>query len=257
MLAQTNTLTIRTPEGISFNLLLAGPVSRFLAWLVDAAIVSALSQAAGMIFGFLGLLSRDLAMAATVLAYFAIGIGYAIALEWLWRGQTLGKRLLRLRVMDEQGLKLTFSQIVVRNLLRVVDGLPGLYLVGGLACLVSRRAQRLGDFAANTIVVRHPKIDQPDLSQLLSDKYNSFREHPHLEARLRRQTTPQEAGLALRALLRRDELDPQARVDLFRQIADHFRTKVAFPEETVGGLSDEKYVRNVVGALFRSGPGER
>ena len=79
--------------------------------------------------------------------------------EWYWRGQTVGKRVLKLRVMDEQALRLEFSQIVVRNLLRFVDFLPGLYLVGGTACVLSRRFQRLGDLAANTIVVRNPEVD--------------------------------------------------------------------------------------------------
>ena len=56
---------------------------------------------------------------------FAISVGYAIFTEWFWRGQTVGKRLLRLRVIEEQGLRLQFSQIVTRNLLRFVDMLPG------------------------------------------------------------------------------------------------------------------------------------
>ena len=86
--------------------------------------------------------------------------------------------------MDEQGLRLKFSQVVIRNLLRPVDGLPLAYLLGGLACLISKRAQRLGDLAAGTIVVRHPTIFQPDLDQLMAGKYNSFRDYPHLEARL-------------------------------------------------------------------------
>ena len=52
---------------------------------------------------------------------FVMSIGYAIVLEWRWRGQTIGKRLLGLRVMDVQGLRLQSAQIALRNLLRVVD----------------------------------------------------------------------------------------------------------------------------------------
>ncbi|MEW5722597.1 MAG: RDD family protein [Thermodesulfobacteriota bacterium] len=250
---KTNTLIVKTPEGIAFTLQLAGPVTRFLAWGVDMAAVMALSEILGQAVSFLGVISRDLATAAAILLYFVISIGYGLALEWLWRGQTLGKRLLRLRVLDEQGLKLDLSQVVVRNLLRFVDSLPGLYLVGGLSCLLSRKAQRLGDLAANTVVVRHPKISQPDLDQLLADKYNSFHDYPHLEARLRQRVGPQEAGVALQALLRREEFDPPARVELFRDIAGHFRSLVEFPPDAVSGISDEQYVRNVVGTLFRTG----
>ena len=248
-----NSLKIKTPEGVSFSLLLAGPVTRFMAWLIDQACIGVVSRLVGAVLQLLGLISQDLATAASILAYFLISLGYGIALEWGWRGQTVGKKLLRLRVMDSQGLGLAFSQIVVRNLLRVVDALPVLYMVGGLACLISRRAQRLGDLAANTIVVWQPETPEPDLDQLLAEKYNSFHEYPHLEARLRHRTAPREAGLALRALLRRDDLEPGSRVELFRDMAAHFRDMVEFPPEAVEGISDEQYVRNVVGALFRSG----
>ncbi len=191
-------------------------------------------------------------MAVTVLMYFLVSVGYGIVLEWHWQGQTIGKRLLRLRVMDVQGLRLRFSQVVIRNLLRFVDSLPAFYMVGGVACLLSRRAQRLGDFAANTIVVWHPRVSEPDLNQLLEGKYNSFHDYPHLEARLRQRVSPQEARIALQAVLRRGELDPQARIELFRDIALHFKGLVAFPQEVTDGISDERYVRNLVDVLFCS-----
>ena len=255
--SKTNTLLIQTPEGIIFSLLLAGPVTRFLAWALDIACVSALCMAAGSALGLLGLVSADFARAIIVLAYFVIQVGYGIVMEWFWRGQTLGKRLLRLRVMDAQGLRLQFSQIVIRNLLRFVDMLPAFYLVGGIACLASRRAQRLGDFAANTIVIRNPKVKEPDLDQLLAGKYNSLREYPHLGGRLQQRVSPTEARVALQALLRRDELDAQARVELFEEIAAHFRSLVDFPPEAIEGITDEQYVRNVADILFRSPRPER
>ena len=86
---KTNTLTIRTPEGIDFSLLLAGPVTRFLAWALDLATILALSGLVGSLLGILGALSRDFALGASILAYFLISVGYGIALEWYWRGQTL------------------------------------------------------------------------------------------------------------------------------------------------------------------------
>jgi len=249
----TNTLLIKTPEGISFSLLLAGPVTRFLAWAIDlAAIIVIITVFNTLLIGVLTIFSVDLAQGVSILAYFVISIGYGIMLEWHWRGQTIGKRVLHLRVMDVRGLHLKFSQIVIRNLLRSVDSLPAFYLVGGMACLLSQRSQRLGDFASNTIVVRSPKIAEPDLDQLLSDKYNSLRAYPHLEARLRQRVSPQEAGIALQALLRRDQFDPLARYELFSEIASHFRSIVVFPQETTDGIADEQYVRNVVDVLFRA-----
>jgi uncharacterized RDD family membrane protein YckC len=249
--SRMNNLIIKTPEGIEFSLQLAGPITRFLAWAVDLGTIVALISILNVVFGILGILSRDLAMAANMIAFFIVSIGYGIITEWYWHGQTLGKKLLRLRVMDEQGLRLQFSQIVIRNLLRFIDSLPVLYLVGGLVCLFNKRAQRLGDFAANTIVIWSPRIAEPDLNQLLEGKYNSFREYPHIEARLRQHVTPLEAQIAVESIVRRNDLDPRARIELFRDLSSYFQTIVTFPQEATDGISDEQYVRNVVEALFR------
>ena len=248
---KTNSLTIKTPEGVEFSLQLAGPITRFLAWSVDFLVILAASKLLNVILGVVGLISQDFATAAGFIGFFLISIGYGIVTEWYWQGQTLGKRLLRLRVTDVNGLRLQFSQIVIRNLMRFVDSLPAFYLVGGVACLVSRRAQRLGDFAGNTVVVWTPRIQEPDLDQLLEGKYNSFRDYPHLEARLRQHVTPQEAQIALQALVRRDEFEPQARIELFQNLVDHFKALVTFPQEAIDGISDEQYVRNVVDAVYR------
>ncbi len=246
-------LHITTPEGIEFSLPLAGPLTRFLAWTIDAVCVMALFMIASKLLQPFYVWFPGFAMAILFLATFIIGIGYGITLEWFWRGQTLGKRLLRLRVMDEQGLRLKFSQVVIRNLLRFVDRLPVAYLVGGLACLYSRHAQRLGDFAASTIVVRQPKLTEPDLAQLLAGKFNSLRAHPHLAARLRQRASPGEAAIALQALVRRGDLDPAARLVLFSELAAHFRAMVEFPPADTEGISDEQYVRNVVDILYKNG----
>ncbi len=254
---RTNTLLIRTPEGILFSQLLAGPMSRFVACAVDVACISAASMILGSLLGVLSIISIDFARAASLLLYFALSIGYGILAEWHWRGQTIGKRLLRLRVVDAHGLKVQFSQIVIRNLLRFIDMLPAFYLVGGLACLLSRKSQRLGDFAANTVVVRNPRLTEPDLDQLLAGKFNSLREYPHLEARLRQRVSAAEAAIAMQAIMRRDELDPLARVELFRDLANHFRSKAEFPSEAVDGIADEQYLRNVLDIAYRSRTGLR
>ena len=248
---KTNTLLIKTPEGIVFSQLLAGPATRFLAWLLDFFCIAVLMTVLGYLLGLFRLVSADFAGALSVLGYFVISIGYGILCEWYWRGQTVGKKLLRLRVVDAQGLRLQFHQIVMRNLLRFVDSLPVLYFLGGVTCWFNRKSQRLGDLAANTIVIRNPAIAEPNLDQLLAGKFNSLRQFPHLAARLRQRVTPAEASVALQALIRRDEFDLQARVELFSELAAHFRSKIEFPPEATDGLPDEQYLRNVVDVLFR------
>ncbi len=248
----TTTLQIRTPEGIVFSQLLAGPVIRFLAWLVDLMCISILVTVLNIGMGLLLLVSSNLAMALATLGYFVISIGYGIACEWGWRGQTIGKRLFRLRVVDAEGLRLQFDQIVTRNLLRFVDSLPLFYFVGGLVCWVSPRCQRLGDLAANTIVIRSPRVAEPDLEQLLAGKFNSLRHYPHLVARLRQRVSPAEGAIALQALLRREQFEPATRVELFTDLAAHFQAKVQFPSEATDGITDEQYLRNVVDVIYRT-----
>jgi len=245
-------IVIRTPEGVAFSLPIAGPFSRFLAWLLDALCLMVGTKIINIIVALSGVISRDLSQTLSIILFFLLSIGYAMALEWFWNGQTVGKRVVGLRVMDSRGLHLHPGQIVIRNLLRAVDSLPICYLLGGVVCLLSRHCQRLGDLAGNTIVVRTARLPEPRLDRILNEtRYNSLREHPHLVARLRQRVSPGEADLALQALVRRDELDPDARVDLFQDMAAVFKHKVAFPEEAAVGVSDEQYIRNVVDLLFK------
>ena len=249
---RTSSLQIRTPEGIVFSQSLAGPATRFLAWLVDMLCIGVLVRALSYLLLAFQIVSPNLATAISYVGYFVLSIGYGIACEWGWRGQTVGKRLLRLRVMDAEGLRLQFHQIVIRNLLRFVDSLPLFYFVGGIVSWFNSNCQRLGDIAANTIVIRHPRLTEPDLDQLLAGKFNSLRQHAHLAARLRQRVAPAEAAAALQALLRRDDFEPVARVELFAGLAAHFRAKVPFPPEATDGVTDEQYLRNVVDIIYRS-----
>lgn len=246
-----NALKIKTPEGVEFSFALAGPIVRCLARVLDILVVAAGTSIATVFVRLLGVISLDFASALYILAGFAISIGYGIAMEWAWRGQTIGKRLLRLRVMDQQGLRLQFNQVVIRNLFRAIDFLPGAYFVGGLSSVCSRRFQRLGDLAAGTVVIRAPKTFAPDLDQITLGKFNSLRAYRHLEARLRQQISPAEASVLLQAILRRDQLGPAARVTLFAELAERCRGLVRFPPEATESIADEQYVRNVVEILFR------
>lgn len=82
----------------------------------------------------------------------ALGLGYYIVCESA-TGATLGKRIVGIRVVGEDGEPVSFGAAVVRNLVRLVDALF-FYLVGFISAILSARGQRLGDRAAHTIVVR-------------------------------------------------------------------------------------------------------
>ena len=252
-----NRLTIRAPEGVEFSVMLAGPGSRLLALIVDLAVVSAAASTLGQFFNVVGILNRDLAEALAALAYFAVTLLYGMVTELIWRGQTVGKRLLGLRVIDAAGGRLQPSQIIMRNLLRPVDALPLFYLVGAAASLASKHLQRLGDLAAGTVVVRNEELKPPDLTPVLGGRFNSMLEFRQLGARLRQRTPPELAAVALTALLRREQLDPDARLAVFAAVAGRLREIVTFPGAAVEELSDEHYVRNAVEIIFlprNSGP---
>ena len=137
----------------------AGVGIRFVALLLDAIIVF---FPLGFIYGFLTTATEPrLATSSSAnsslsgketLLFAVIGFGYYIFAE-VFYGQTIGKRIVGIRVVDEDGGHVGFGAAVVRNLLRFVDGLF-FYLVGALFAFSSPRGQRLGDRAAHTVVVR-------------------------------------------------------------------------------------------------------
>lgn len=262
MLGRTTSLEVNTPEGVTFEVPVASPFSRCLALAIDYAVVVALTLLLGQVIGLLQLtvseipiigdIIGDFGSGAMILLQFLLFTFYGMVTEWLWSGQTLGKRVFRLRVIDERGLSLGIRQIVIRNLFRLLDILPStFYLIGSISCLFTKRCQRIGDIAAGTLVIRETAARPPRFGDALGGSENSFATVPHIEARLRQKTTPEEARIALDAVNRRNDLAPEARLRLFGQLADHFRDLTKFPEEVTIGLSDEQYVRNVVDTLFR------
>jgi len=247
---RTHLWRVRTPEGVAFTFRLASPVLRAAALLIDLAAVSAAWSVIALVLSVLNLISVDFAGMVITIGYFLFSQGYGIATEWFWRGQSLGKRVMRLRVVDARGLRLTFAQVALRNLLRFVDGLPLFYLVGGVTSLLNHRAQRLGDLAADTLVVWEPVETLPDFAALQGEKYNTLRGHAPVVARLRHVISPAAARAAWSALARRDEFDAGERVKLFAELAVYFRTAAAVPAEMSEQVADEQFVRNVVDVLY-------
>lgn len=252
--APADSLRIVTPEGVVFSYRLASPVARGLAWTVDALAIGASSYTLSRVSQLAGFLSSDFANFLGAVLYFVISVGYGIVLEWRWHGQTIGKRLFGLRVIDGHGLRLQFQQIALRNLLRPIDGLPVFYLVGAAAAMTTRKSQRLGDLAASTVVTHEQNADVPDLEPIAPAKYNSLLAYPHLAGRLRSRVQPDAVAFALQAVTARDRFEASARIELFSELADYFRSLANFPEEALEGLSDEQFVRSVLRAIYNSSP---
>ena len=146
-----------TPEGVALQLPAAGPVPRALAWFIDLAVRAGLLMLAGIVLGLLGTAGRGLYLIVLFLLYW----GYPIVLEALWRGQTLGKRAMSLRVVSADGAPVGWLAAITRNLLRTVDMLPFGYAAGLVCSLSDRYGRRLGDLAAGTLVVHEERDHVP------------------------------------------------------------------------------------------------
>jgi uncharacterized RDD family membrane protein YckC len=154
--------SVETPEGISLGLHLAGPVARFYAFVIDLLIRAALYMVLGRVLAYAG----GVGFGVYLLAIFLIEWLFAVPFEVLWHGQTPGKRVVKIRVLREDGVPVGWGESVTRNLLRAADFLPAFYGFGLLSMLVDRRFRRLGDIAAGTVVVYDAEAPRPQALQL-------------------------------------------------------------------------------------------
>ena len=160
-------LKIDTPEQIALELPLAGIGSRFLAMAIDTLIQAALYLISELFFSwFWGrslmawYVPRSVGPAMGIFIVFAIYWGYFAIFEILWKGQTPGKRFTGIRVIKESGRPINAFEAVGRNLMRAVDGLPGIYGVGLVCMMCNRQSRRLGDFVAGTVVVHEKPTEE-------------------------------------------------------------------------------------------------
>ncbi len=149
-------LVVSTPERVAFQYEIAGIGSRFLAQFIDVVVITVIQIVITIGAGALGGLFNSIQLFGLVelILTFILIAGYFLISEAASNGQTLGKRYVRLRVVGDQGEPLTLGQAAIRNLVRVVDFLPVFYAIGVVTMFSNRRAKRLGDFAAGTLVVR-------------------------------------------------------------------------------------------------------
>jgi uncharacterized RDD family membrane protein YckC len=151
------TRRVATPEGIELTLRLAGPVPRALAWAVDFLLRGAVLLVVFMLAARLG----RAGMGVVLIAAFFVEWLLPAWFEAKWGGQTPGKRLLGIAVLNDDGTPLRWPGALTRNLLRAADFLPFFYGVGLIAMLANRDFKRLGDLAAGTVVVYQSKEVEP------------------------------------------------------------------------------------------------
>jgi uncharacterized RDD family membrane protein YckC len=149
-------LVVATPERVSFDYQVAGLGTRAIAQVVDLLILGgiliALVLTGEAVRAAIG--ADTIATVIEILGSFVVVFGYFWVSEAIWSGQTIGKKVFRLRAVGDRGEPLTFVQAGIRNVVRIVDFLPYGYGVGFVVLFVNGRGKRLGDLAAGTIVVK-------------------------------------------------------------------------------------------------------
>ena len=242
-----NLHVVTTPENVPFDFELAGVAARALAWFLDVLVMAAMIMVASCVLSMAAPALGGLAIALLMVAIFLVQWWYSALCEWWLGGQTLGKKAVGLRTLDERGLRMSFLQAVVRNLVRFVDLLPILYLVGGVSAIVDGRGRRLGDIAAGTIVVRVRNAPKPSAVVPVSERYNTFVRDPSIALAARRITPPErDAMIALG--LRREDLPLAVRHELFSRMSEHLENRVGVRRPAY--FSEEKFVLNLTAVVL-------
>ena len=241
-------LEVETADHVVLRYDLAGGGNRGFAALVDFLLATLIFVGAFWMFTQLasavGFQSASPYFGIAVLLTFAVAWSYFILFEWLGNGQTLGKRMFGLRVIADDGAPAGFTAVLVRNLIRVVDFLPGFYGFGLLAIVVSPRSQRLGDLAAGTFVVRAPR---PQLDYFSLRTVTPLGPGTEVEVRV----LPGEAQRLVREFVAREgKLAPDHRARVAKQLADRLRP---YTRDVDGGLGDVELIRAIARSLRASG----
>ncbi|MDE3102944.1 MAG: RDD family protein [Chloroflexota bacterium] len=240
-------LSLETPDHVVLGYDLAGAGNRGFSALVDVVIAVLLVIGVQALAAVVSLVVPPVVMhalaGAEVMLTLLVAWAYFILLEWLWNGRTVGKRLFGLRVIAADGSPASFVAVLVRNLVRAVDFLPALYGVGLLAIVVSGRAQRLGDLAAGTFVVRapRPRMDLLSLRTVAPAAEGSPVHVGRLPGELQR--------LVREFVAREGTLDPARRREVAARIAAALRSRL--PEG--GAADDAELIRAVARSLRESG----
>ncbi len=237
---------ISTPENVDLHLELAGLGNRVIAALVDTfysyvliLLVVLITVVGTTATDYLPLGSNApvvvyALIGAAIMACLVIHFGYFIFFEGSWRGQTPGKRLMHIRVIDQNGQPISWSASFIRNLIRTVD--TGICLVGLVVLLIDRNERRLGDLAAGTLVIRE-RLSEPmpdttafDMDIQSSDAVDAGR----ISAR--------EYELLLTFLERREKLTKSNRQLMARKLETFFKKKLG---ETPGDEAPERFLERL------------
>ncbi|HEY6945523.1 MAG TPA: RDD family protein [Candidatus Acidoferrum sp.] len=242
----TEKLTIETPEQTSLDFAIAGIGSRFLALALDTLIQVLVGFIIGiggtMAIGALAALVPKSAIwgaALLIIFFFLLYFGYFAFFEIIWNGQTPGKRKAGIRVIKDSGRPLTVAESIARNLMRIVDLLPGFYAIGIASALLTKENKRLGDLVAGSLVVRESSFSDLKPVWQTAQAPTAGPLAPIGADKL----TLEESALIDSFLNRRSELDYDVRVRMADQIFQRLKPKLSLPADNM--LTVEKILETL------------
>jgi uncharacterized RDD family membrane protein YckC len=237
---QDDQLQIDTPEQIALELPLAGIGSRFLGLAIDTLLQFVLYVTGAFAFAFVGIagIGRYLRWipvnwvpAIAILFLFCVYWGYFAFFEIIWKGQTPGKRLAKIRVIKESGRPINAYEAIGRNLLRAIDALPGMYGVGIVCMMLNSQNRRLGDYVAGTVVVHDKRTEE------VKPEWNTVAEPTATNPQLSL-VASEELVLIETYLHRRIDLDLTLRDQVAYKIASRITAKTGLQRDPNQSLDD-------------------
>jgi uncharacterized RDD family membrane protein YckC len=234
------------PEAVPLDLETASIGSRFLGLLIDWSIQAALLLmlliiASNASVGWLG-------TTIIFILIFLIIWGYPIAFETLWRGRSIGKVALGLRVVTKEGGQEGFRHAAIRSALGIVDFLLTSGACAVICVLLTRDNQRLGDLAAGTVVLRERTgMRRPTPTTFAAPMgLDGYTESLDLAG-----LGPAEYGVVRTFLLRAPTLPPQVRARLAAQVGESIAKRVQPPPPP--GVPAEAFLASVAAAYRNRG----
>jgi uncharacterized RDD family membrane protein YckC len=229
-------LEFETPENVQIAYRPAGLGTRYSAWMLDTVFVLVISIAVfvlTMVVGAgLGIALKNLGKAGAfdeenvpqlpfylfAIAWLFWGLGsflYFTLCELFWRGQTIGKRACGVRVVKTDGFSLDAASILLRNIFRIVDQIPPLWIVP----VLSPRSQRFGDMVAGTVVVTDRRDELEDVRTMVLQRPAAECKF-HFDGTMLARALPMDIEAVERILERWPQIPPRQRFELLASISD-------------------------------------
>jgi len=229
--------SVITPEHVQLRFQTAGLGSRAAAQLIDTGILLLVNITVFVLFSIVVIGSNEFwleemgnfAIAILLLFLFLVNVGYFFLLEAFWTGQTVGKRLMKIRVIRDNGQPITFLSAAIRNLFRLIDAIPSGYFLGAIVSFFHPQDKRIGDMVAGTLVVS--ENEQGRMSRKQRSMQNQAMGLPlTLDERQKQAITREDWQLLSTFITRLDSLSLEKKRELASQIAARFVQKLEWTD---------------------------